>query len=467
MSAAASRSATQRSHSWVVIWAFAFVGLPLATISLPLAIYLAPFYSGEVGLPLAALGTAMLLGRILDFAVDPFIGYASDRMRTPWGRRKPFVLVGALVLLLATHFLFRPAAGVGMTYFLAWLAVLYVGNSLISVPHRAWGAELSPHYDERTHISSVRQTFATAGLIASTVVPALVLGQPGAKSADVLASLSSLMWVLLPIAVLTGLMLTPDKQSQLRPTEPFSLSESWRALRRNGPLRVILLVLLIGFAAETFRQTMTVFYARDVIGVKNLGMVYVYFFVAAFVGLPFWRRLARWSGKHRALAGGIALSIIANLLQYTLGHGDALAFTLLFVIKGFCFGAMEMVPSAMLADATDVDTALSHKERAGLMFAMAGVVVNVGQALGQFLSLIALSWVGYRAAGETDPGALQSIRVLYALVPSLVMVLTLVMALRYRLTANRHARLREALARRKKLVRPAIQAEELAPRVGA
>jgi Na+/melibiose symporter-like transporter len=95
------------------------------------------------------------------------------------------------------------------------------------------------------------------------------------------------------------------------------------------------------------------------------------------------------------------------------------------------------------------------------------VVVNVGQALGQFLSLIALSWVGYRAAGETDPGALQSIRVLYALVPSLVMVLTLVMALRYRLTANRHARLREALARRKKLVRPAIQAEELAPRVGA
>lgn len=448
MSKNATTSPARASHPRSAIWAFGFVGLPMATISLPLAIYLAPFYAGEMGLPLAALATAMLLGRILDFLVDPFIGYASDRLRTPYGRRKPFIVVGAAVLLVATHYLFRPPQGVGLVYFMGWLAVMYIGNSLVSVAHRAWGAELSPHYDERTHISSVRQYFATAGLIASTLVPALVLGQQGAKSADVLGSLATLMWIVLPIAVATGMWLTPDVQTSLRPSEPFNLKDSVRALRRNAPLRVILLVLLIGFSAETFRQTMTVFYARDVIGVKNLGMVYVYFFIAAFVGLPFWRYMARRVSKHKALAGGIGLSILANLCLFFLSKGDSLAFTALFVVKGFCFGSMEMVPGAMLADAADVDTAITRKQRAGLMFAMAGVVVNVGQAIGQFLSLTALDLIGYHAAGETVPEVLHNASILYALVPSVVMSLALLMALRYRLTATRHARLRIGIDRR-------------------
>ena len=74
------------------IWAFGFVALPLSTIGLPLAIYLAPFYAGEMGLSLAALGTAMMLARFVDIVVDPFIGASSDRLRTRFGRRKPFLV---------------------------------------------------------------------------------------------------------------------------------------------------------------------------------------------------------------------------------------------------------------------------------------------------------------------------------------------------------------------------------------
>jgi glycoside/pentoside/hexuronide:cation symporter, GPH family len=174
------------------VWAFGAVALPLSTIGLPLTIYLAPFYAGEMGLSLAALGTAMVLARILDIVVDPFIGSMSDRLHTRFGRRKPWLVLGAAVLLVGMVRLFHPPVGVTLSYFLFWLGVMYVGYSLVQVPHRAWGAELSPHYDERTHISSVRQFFATGGLIVSTLVPALVLGQKGATSADVLSSLASM-----------------------------------------------------------------------------------------------------------------------------------------------------------------------------------------------------------------------------------------------------------------------------------
>jgi Na+/melibiose symporter-like transporter len=86
-----------------------------------------------------------------------------------------------------------------------------------------------------------------------------------------------------------------------------------------------------------------------------------------------------------------------------------------------------------------------------MLFAVSGVVTNLGQAVGQGVSLNALSWVGYRAAGETGEAALNSLRVLYALVPSAVLLLALFIALRYGLDAARHERLRVRLERRASL----------------
>jgi glycoside/pentoside/hexuronide:cation symporter, GPH family len=431
------------------IWAFGAVALPLSTIGLPLTIYLAPFYAGEMGLSLAALGTAMLLARILDVVVDPFIGSLSDRWRTRFGRRKPWLVLGSIVLLIGMAKLFHPPQGVTLAYFLTWLGVMYVGFSLVQVPHRAWGAELSPLYDQRTHISSVRQFFATGGLIVSTLVPAIVLGQKGATSADVLSSLATMTLIVLPLMVLLNLYFTPDRHAApVSPTAKMDWRAQWRAVKRNGPLRTILLVLFVGFSAETFRQTLTVFYARDVIGVPNLGLIYVYYFISAFIGVPFWRWVAKHTGKHKALAYGMVIAIGTNLGLFFLTKGDVALFTLMFIVKGFCFGALDLLPAAMLADATDVDTAISRKSRAGLLFAMAGVVTNLGQAVGQALSLNALSWVGYRAAGETGEATLMAMRVLYALVPSVVLGLALLIALRYTLTGARHERLRVALGKR-------------------
>jgi glycoside/pentoside/hexuronide:cation symporter, GPH family len=443
-------SAKSGPMSTLSVWSFGAVALPLSTIGLPLTIYLAPFYASEVGLSLAALGTAMILARILDIVVDPFIGTLSDRLHTRFGRRKPWLVLGSVFLLIGMSQLFHPPVGVTLTYFLFWLGVMYVGFSLVQVPHRAWGAELSPHYDERTHISSVRQFCATAGLIVSTLVPAIVLGQKGAKSADVLSSLATMTLIVLPIVVLLNLYFTPDATLQRAKTTPikFDWRAQWNAVKRNGPLRTVLIFLFLGFSAETFRQTLTVFFARDVVGVPNLGMVYVYYFISAFIGVPCWRRVAKYTGKHKALALGMVIAIGTNLGLFFVGRGDVMLFTTMFIIKGFCFGALDLLPAAMLADATDVDRAVSRKTRAGLLFAMAGVVTNLGQAVGQGLSLNALSWVGYRAAGETAESALLSLRALYALAPSLVLAIALFVALRYSLTEKRHDQLREALARR-------------------
>lgn len=430
------------------VWAYGAVALPLATIGLPLTIYLAPFYAGEVGLPLAALGNAMVVARLLDLVIDPFIGAASDRWRSPIGRRKPWLLLGPLVLILGMHFLFHPPENVDLAYFLVWLGVMYAGFSLTQVPHRAWGAELSPYYDERTRISAVRQFFSTGGLIVSTLVPAIILSRANTSSADVLSALSLMMMIVLPLMAVACVLFTPEPKLARHVQTDFSWREGWRAVRRNGPLRCMLLVLFIGFSAETFRQTLTVFFARDVIGVSNLGLVYVYYFISAFVGVPAWRFIAKHTSKHQALVMGMAVAIATNVGLFFLGRGDEYLFTLMFIVKGFCFGALDLLPSAMVADAADVDAAISRKARVGFLFAIAGVIINIGQAVGQGASLNALSFFGYAAAGETAADKLLALKYLYALAPSALLALALLVTLSYGLTAARHDRLRQALARR-------------------
>jgi Na+/melibiose symporter-like transporter len=429
------------------VLAYGSLALPLSTIGLPLSIYLAPFYAGEIGLPLAAIGTAMLLARLADIVIDPFIGTLSDRWRPRIGRRRVWLPIGGATLLVGMTQLFNPGANATLGYFLLWLAVMYLGFTMTRLPYFAWGGELSDDYHQRTRVAAVRQTFSIAGLVLSTVVPAIILSRPGATGANVLSALSLMMLVVLPLCALA--VFTLVREPAARRDEPrVPLAKGLRVLARNGPFKRVLLILLIGFTAETFRVTITVFFARDVIQVKNIGIVYVWYFVAGLVAVPFWRWLGRRVGKHRALALGFVVVMFTNIGLFFLSAGQVALFTALFVLKGACFGALELLPQAMVADTADVDTVMSRERRQGVFFAAMGVIVNIGQALGQFLSLNLLSLVGFNAAGGNGPEELFWLRFFYAVLPSLLLTICIWLAWRYPLDAARHDRIRRHLARR-------------------
>ena len=105
---------------WLIV-AYGCIAMPLSTIGLPLSIYLAPFYAGELGLSLAALGTAMVLARLVDVVVDPVIGIVSDRWRPSAGRRKIWLPIGVSALGIGSWMLFQPGtANIGIAYFFIW-----------------------------------------------------------------------------------------------------------------------------------------------------------------------------------------------------------------------------------------------------------------------------------------------------------------------------------------------------------
>src|SRR5688572_3571348 len=102
------------------------LALPLAALNLPLYVYLPTFYSAELGLDLAAVGGVLLLARLFDTVIDPLMGEFSDRVSTPFGQRRPWLVLATPLLLLASWMLFVPPAGAGALYLLAWSCVAYI-----------------------------------------------------------------------------------------------------------------------------------------------------------------------------------------------------------------------------------------------------------------------------------------------------------------------------------------------------
>ena len=109
--------------SKTTIYGHGALGLPLAVIGYPLAIWIPAHYSGGLGISLAAVGTILMLARFTDVITDPIVGELSDRMRTPFGRRRPWLLIGAPIMMLGVYKLFIPEPGVGLAYFLEQLEV--------------------------------------------------------------------------------------------------------------------------------------------------------------------------------------------------------------------------------------------------------------------------------------------------------------------------------------------------------
>ena len=163
--------------------------LPLSMAMLPLAVYLTPVYadSDGFGLSLGFVGLMLALSRVFDGVTDPVVGFLSDRIRTRWGRRKPFILIGTPVFFVGVWLLWIPPIefsevsflgftfNSGYPYLLGVLVLMYAGATIKDVPYSAWGAELARGYNERTLVMSWKEGFAVTGSLIGALTPAFIV----------------------------------------------------------------------------------------------------------------------------------------------------------------------------------------------------------------------------------------------------------------------------------------------------
>jgi Na+/melibiose symporter-like transporter len=434
--------------SLLVIYALPAFALAMPTI--PVYVYLAPFYAANLGVGLAATGIALLVARIFDVVTDPLIGFLSDRWRTRWGRRRPWIVAGAIIAASGLIALFQPPQQPGAGYLAFWAIVLFLGWTMIAVPYAAWGAELSADYHDRARITGAREMTMILGTVAAGGMPALAAATGGSEG-DGLAWIAYLAVLIGAPSIALLVWRVPEAKAGSVRDVPRLRFADIREMAANKPfVRLVCAWLINGFAnglpAALF--FLYVQYALQADEVTRGGLILLYF-VAGIAGVPVWVRLSRRFGKHRTWCGAMALACAAFVWVPLLGPGDIIPFAVICVLTGLALGADLALPPAMQADVVDFDTLRTGKARAGVFFAAWSMVTKLALAFAVGIAFPLLAAFGFTPDGDNDRTAIIALAVIYAGVPAVVKLCAIAVIWRHPITARRQAVIRRRLDQRR------------------
>jgi Na+/melibiose symporter-like transporter len=436
-----------RPLSLGLLIAYGLPGFALAMPTIPAYIFLPAVYGAALGLN--AAGLALLVSRSLDVLIDPIVGALSDRLRTRWGRRKPWIAVGGVIGGFALIKLFQPPADVGVAYLVVWSMLLYLGWTLVAIPYTAWGAELTGDYHERARITAVREGITLLGTVTAGAVPAVIAGM-GRPENDALLAIS---WM----AVLLGapffallLWRVPESPSAAvagHETTAGSLRGLLRALGDNRPFLRLLIAWFVNSLANGIPAALFLLYLEHALHASQAqrsGLILAYF-IAGVASIPLWLRVSARYGKHRAWCFAMIATCIAFAFVPLLAPGQIAAFTAICLVTGLGLGADLALPPALQADVVDYDTLRHGQPRAGLFFALWSMSTKLSLAVGVGIAFPALAAFGFKVGSTNSDRAVVALAVIYAWIPVVLKVIAITLVWAFPITPERQRVIRRRL----------------------
>lgn len=430
---------------------YALPHLTDAVMTLPMALFIPAFYAGEMGLPLAGVGAMVSVSRIFDVLTDPVIGALSDRWHSRWGRRKPWLAAGTPIIMIATWMLFVPPKDVSLLYLMIWASLLSIGYSLFDLPYKAWGAELSTGYSERSRIAAWREGFGAAGQFLFLAV-LVAMGLAGHKGGSGEMRAIALMVILsLPPLVAVTLWRVPEPPPEKLTGE---VLVGWSALislfKNRAFLRTVIAIILFG-AGLMIQATLHKLVLTHVIGRPELfAPLILGETVASLIAMPLWLRLSDRIGKHRAVTLAALWVGVWSLPLPWVGAGDIEWYGILIALRGSSFAAIFFLSNSIAADVIDQDTLDTGKQRTGLFFALWGMAIKLAVALGVLMGTGFPALFGFiPAAASHTPASISALMHIYGWLPGLIMLLAFPLLWNFPIDEAYHRQLRARIEARR------------------
>ncbi len=395
--------------------AYGLLGLPLAAAALPVYVHLPKLYGAELGMDLALLGLILLLVRLADAFIDPWLGALADRQswRTGW--------IGGGMFLMATGsiLVFHPPGSRDVLWIWLGLALLpmYLGYSMASIHHLAWGSLLGNTPHERTRVAAWREGFALIGVVAASVLPVVFAGNglSASSAGKGLADYSLLLSVLALICTLVLVWRAPRPAFVPMPSLPARRLRSYLSALiqplHSQAFRWLLGIFMLNGIASALPATLVLFFIADVLGLaSDSGSFLAAYFIAGAASLPLWLALSRRWGKRRTWLASMLLAVAAFAGAASLGPGAYAGFLLVCIASGVALGADLSLPPAMLADLLRKGGAESS---AGAHAGLWNFATKFNLALAAGIALPFLQWAGYTPGGQT----IEPLVLAYCLIP--------------------------------------------------
>ncbi|QFU75772.1 MFS transporter [Halioglobus maricola] len=432
-------SSRPKSTRISVLASYCSVSLPFAALGLPLAVYLPPFFAQDLGLGVATVGLIFTLARIWDVITDPTIGYLMDRFPSRWGKRRHWIALSVPITIAGAFAIYMPPDAVSPFYLVAWLFVLYLGMTISSVTHQAWGADLTTSYHERSRIYGWREIIMSLGMLLVLIVPALAeqLWNVGARQK--VASMGWFLIISMPITVLLCLRFVPDKATT---TQVHTRLTDIIAIFSTNPayIRCLIAVFLTFFAASATSGVL-LFALKWIWGLEEQSSsLLLLFFLPAIFGAPLWMALSYRIGKPKALLIAMLYGSCCQLGLLLVPHNDIVSIAFLFTLMGLGVSSSPILLRSLLADTTDLD-ALQNKGtyRTGFMFACFTTGEKLAGALAIGSTYFLLDLIGFDSTAELNsPESVQGLLYLVVAIPILANAVAMLMIWRFPITPEAH-----------------------------
>ncbi|MEN8181201.1 MAG: glycoside-pentoside-hexuronide (GPH):cation symporter [Myxococcota bacterium] len=426
-----------------------------AAMAIPIAVHLSIFYSDVVLVPLGFIALAKAVARAFDALTDPIMGWVSDRTRTSWGRRRPWIALGAPLAAVAFVAMFSPPEGITPLMGGLWLAttyiLYYVFHTIYAIPHYGLGPELTTDYKERSTLFGWEQGFSVLGTMVAAGLPALLIASLGDRRAyTTFAALFAVVLVVLYGHLVWRIRERPDFAN--RPPNP--LVPGVRRVLRNRVYRILLAVYVIGATTGAIPGTLMPFYTTYVLQPEEparwIGVYLAAYFGAGFLFLPFWVLAARRFGKKPVWLASFVTGVSGSATLFLIGPGQLwLAFWVL-VWAGASFGARLFLGPAIQADVIDYDELHTGKRREAQYGSLWSVVTKFTVIPSMSIPLAVLATLGYEPNVEQSETVKFAIRAIFGLLPAATGLVAFVVACFYPISESVHRRIWEGIAQHKR-----------------
>ena len=423
------------------------------------------FMMDVIGLSPALAAVILFVGRSWDYVNDPIVGHLSDRTRTRWGRRRPFLLFGAIPFGLSFVLLWL-SPNFSQTGLIIYYSVAYIiyeaMATVVYMPYYALTPELTEDYDERTQLTSFRMLFNILGSLIAYVFPMLVIGTmvpDNTKKVMIMALIAAAIAATPLFLVFFG---TKEKKEYMQEKQP-KLIPSLKAAFKNRPFIFGAGIYLLTWMAIVVLETNLLIYIKYVIQRPDQSsLIMASIFVTAIFALPIWNWAAKHWNKRLAYIIGVSFwAVVMIVLILVTPETPFWVIMILCVMAGIGVSAAQVLPWAIIPDAIEWDEWMTFERHEGMFYSLITLLGKIGNSIAGPASLLVLEATGYQAGAAVQPdSALLGIRLVIGPIPAVLLVGGIVFALFYPLSREQHHKIVEELQVRREARKQAKSEEQ-------
>jgi GPH family glycoside/pentoside/hexuronide:cation symporter len=427
-----------------------------------------PVYNVVLGMNPAYIGYALASFRLWDAMLDPLIGYITDGWKSRWGRRKPFMLVGAilcgiifpLVWIASTSW----SEGAMLAYFVVLNLMYFSALAVYGIPYQALGFELTPDYNERTSLYTIRGWVSYAGFMGMGWIFPLSqsgwFGSPiqGVHMVTAIVGCFFMLTALVPVIFLNERFVALPQSSTSAPAKLSLVATVTDALRNSAYRKLVIAscLMIIGpSVVSSLGLYLNIYYicGGDVkAGATLAGIIGTCVALVSLGMIPTLPALGRRFGKAPTMIGCMVLQLAGSALKWVCynpayPYWQLLPGVLLAIGNA---GFWTLVPS-MVADVCDLDEFQNGRRREGTFASVTQWINKVGYSAANALSGLVLVWIGFQASlgGAQSAATLLWMRILFVVIPAAAFFGCLLLIRNYPLNSVRLQEIRAELERRR------------------